>query len=40
MTNQIIIPIYYYKDEDGVIHYDIEEMQEYFENEISKLPKS
>lgn len=37
---QIIVPVYYYEDENGVIHYDFEEMQEYYENEVSKLTQS
>jgi hypothetical protein len=34
---QIIVPVYYYEDENGQIHYDFEEMAEEFENQLSKL---
>jgi hypothetical protein len=37
---QIIVPVYYYEDENGVIHYDFEEMADYFENELAQLDKS
>ena len=34
---QIIVPVYYRKDENGQIHYDFEQMAEEFENQLSKL---
>ena len=34
---QIIVPVYYWEDENGQINYDFEEMANYFENELSKL---
>lgn len=34
---QIIVPVYYFKDENGQIHYDFEQMAEEFENQLSKL---
>ena len=37
---QIIVPVYYFEDENGVIHYDYEEMLQYYENEVSKLTQS
>lgn len=37
---QIIIPVYYYENEDGQIVYDFEQMADYFENELSKLDES
>lgn len=37
---QIIVPVYYYEDEDGQIHYDFEEMERYYENEILNLTHS
>ncbi len=37
---QIIVPVYYYEDEDGHIHYDFEEMARYYENEILNLTHS
>jgi hypothetical protein len=37
---QIIIPVYYYEDEDGQLVYDFEEMADYFAKELSKLDES
>lgn len=37
---QIILPVYYWEDENGQIHYDFEEMADYFENELAQLDQS
>jgi len=37
---QIIVPVYYWEDENGQIHYDFEEMADYFENELAQLDNS
>jgi hypothetical protein len=37
---KIEIPVYWYEDENGVIHYDFEEMARYYENEILNLTHS
>lgn len=37
---QIIVPVYYFEDENGVIHYDFEQMADEFEQELSKLDKN
>jgi hypothetical protein len=37
---QIIVPVYYWEDENGQIHYDFEEMADYFENELAQLDQS
>ena len=37
---QLVIPVYYYEDENGQITYDLEQMREEFENELSKLNQS
>ena len=34
---QIIVPVYYYEDENGVIHYDFDQMQSYFEHQMLNL---
>jgi hypothetical protein len=37
---QIIIPVYYYEDEDGQLVYDFEEMANEFEMKLSELDPS
>jgi uncharacterized alpha/beta hydrolase family protein len=39
-VNQIIVPTYYYRNEDGTIEYDFEEMAEEFEKLLSELDDS
>jgi hypothetical protein len=34
---QIIVPVYYFENENGQIVYDIEQIKEYFDSELSKL---
>jgi hypothetical protein len=34
---QIIVPVYYFEDENGQIHYDFEQMAQFYENEILNL---
>ena len=31
---QIIVPVYYFEDENGIIHYDFEQIRAYFENQL------
>jgi hypothetical protein len=37
IPQQIIVPVYYYIDDTGEVHFDIEEMTRFFENELSNL---
>jgi hypothetical protein len=37
IPQQIIVPVYYYIDDTGEVHFDIEEMTQFFENELSNL---
>jgi hypothetical protein len=39
IPEHIIVPVYYFIDEDGKVHFDIDEMSDYFANEIDKLEK-
>ena len=34
---QIIVPVYYFEDENGVIHYDFAQMAQYYKNELLNL---
>ena len=36
VAQQIIVPVYYYVGEDGSVTFDIEQMNEYFQREMSK----
>ena len=38
-TNQMVIPTYYMRNENGTITYDLEMIREVFENELNKLKK-
>ena len=38
-TNQMVIPTYYMRNENGTIAYDIEMIREVFENELIKYKK-
>lgn len=40
IPTKIEIGVYWYEDENGVIHYDFEEMADEFEQELSKLDKN
>jgi predicted glycosyltransferase involved in capsule biosynthesis len=37
IPKQIIVPVYYFIDEDKKIHFDLEEMTQFFENELHQL---
>jgi hypothetical protein len=37
IPQQIIVPVYYFIDEDEKIHFDFEEMTQFFENELHQL---
>ena len=37
IPKEIIVPVYYFIDEDKKIHFDLEEMTQFFENELSNI---
>lgn len=37
IPQQIIVPVYYFIDEDKNIHFDIDEMTQFFENELTNI---
>lgn len=37
IPQQIIVPVYYFIDEDENVNFDIEQMREFFENELQKV---
>ena len=37
IPQQIIVPVYYFIDEDKKVHFDIEEMTQFFENELTNI---
>lgn len=37
IPQQIIVPVYYFIDEDKKVHFDIDEMTQFFENEITNI---
>ena len=37
IPQQIIVPVYYHIDADAKVHFDFEQMTEFFENELSNI---
>jgi predicted glycosyltransferase involved in capsule biosynthesis len=37
IPQQIIVPVYYFIDEDENVNFDIEQMRGFFENELQKV---
>jgi hypothetical protein len=37
IPQQIIVPVYYFIDEDKKVHFDFEQMTEFFQNELNDI---
>jgi hypothetical protein len=37
IPQQIIVPVYYFIDEDKKVHFDIEHITEFFQNELTDI---
>lgn len=37
IPQSIVVPTYYYIDEDGLVHFDLEEMEGFFANQMDEL---